>query len=42
MTGTELDPAIAATAVVEGIPLWTVELADFAIISDLVDARYPQ
>lgn len=36
-----LDLAIAATAQVEGVPLLTYNLADFAIISDLVDAHRP-
>ena len=33
--------AIAATAMVEGVPLLTTNLADFEIIEDLVDARHP-
>ena len=37
----QLDLAIAATAIVEGIPLLTLNLADFRIIHDLVDARVP-
>lgn len=37
----QIDLAIAATAVVEKVPLVTHDLADFAIISDLVDARRP-
>lgn len=35
----QLDLAIAATAQVEGVPLFTEDVADFRIISDLVDAR---
>ncbi len=37
----QLDLAIAATAVIEGVPLLTLNLADFRIIDDLVDARLP-
>ncbi len=37
----QLDLAIAATAVTEGVPLLTLNLADFRIIDDLVDARLP-
>lgn len=37
----QLDLAIAATAVVEQVPLLTFNLADFRIIDDLVDARLP-
>jgi predicted nucleic acid-binding protein len=37
----QLDLAIAATAVTEGVPLLTLNLADFHIIDDLVDARLP-
>ncbi len=37
----QLDLAIAATATVEQVPLLTVNLADFRIIDDLVDARLP-
>jgi len=37
----QLDLAIAATAVVEQVPLLTYDLADLAIIDDLVDARRP-
>ncbi len=37
----QLDLAIAATAVVEQVPLLTLNLADFRIINDLVDARLP-
>ena len=36
-----LDLAIAATAVVEHVPLLTYNLADFRIVDDLVDARRP-
>ena len=36
-----LDLAIAATAVTEGVPLLTLNLADFQIIADLVDAQLP-
>ncbi len=37
----QLDLAIAATAVTEGVPLLTLNLGDFRIIDDLVDARLP-
>lgn len=37
----QLDLAIAATAVVAQVPLLTLNLADFRIINDLVDARLP-
>ena len=37
----QLDLAIAATALVEGVPLLTENLADFRLISDLVDVRLP-
>ena len=37
----QLDLAIAATAVTEGVPLLTLNLGDFGIIADLVDARLP-
>lgn len=37
----QIDLAIAATAVVEGVPLLTHNLADFEIIKDLVDVRRP-
>lgn len=37
----QLDLAIAATAVVENVPLLTLNLADFLIIDDLVDVRLP-
>ena len=37
----QLDLAIAATAVTEGVPLLTLNLADFRIIADLVDAQLP-
>ena len=37
----QLDLAIAATAVTEGVPLLTLNLADFRMIDDLVDARLP-
>ena len=37
----QLDLAIAATATVEQVPLLTLNLADFRIINDLVDARLP-
>jgi predicted nucleic acid-binding protein len=37
----QLDLAIAATATVEQVPLLTLNLADFRIIDDLVDARLP-
>jgi toxin FitB len=37
----QLDLAIAATAVTEGVPLLTLNLGDFRILDDLVDARLP-
>ena len=37
----QLDLAIAGTATVEQVPLLTLNLADFRIINDLVDARLP-
>lgn len=37
----QIDLAIAATALVEGVPLLTHNLADFEIIEDLVDVRRP-
>ena len=37
----QLDLAIAATASVNQVPLFTLNLADFRIIDDLVDARQP-
>ncbi len=37
----QLDLAIAATAQVEGVAVLTHNLADFAIIEDLVDVRRP-
>lgn len=37
----QIDLAIAATAVVEGVPLLTHDMADLQIVSDLVDARSP-
>jgi predicted nucleic acid-binding protein len=37
----QLDLAIAATATVEQVPLLTLNLVDFRIIGDLVDARLP-
>lgn len=37
----QLDLAVAATAVVEGVPLLTCNAADLRIIEDLVDARRP-
>ena len=37
----QIDLAIAATAVVERVPLLTHNTADFEIISDLVDVRLP-
>jgi predicted nucleic acid-binding protein len=36
-----VDLAIAATANVHGVPLLTLNVADFRIISDLTDARHP-
>jgi predicted nucleic acid-binding protein len=37
----QLDLAIAATATIAKVPLLTLNLADFRIIDDLVDARLP-
>lgn len=37
----QIDLAIAATALAEGVPLLTHNLADFEIIKDLVDVRRP-
>lgn len=37
----QIDLAIAATAIVEKVPLLTYDIADFRIIDDLVDARRP-
>ena len=37
----QVDLAIAATALAEGVPLLTFDLADLTIIEDLVDARHP-
>ncbi|MDA8359329.1 MAG: PIN domain-containing protein [Actinomycetota bacterium] len=37
----QIDLAIAATAKVEGVPLFTENVGDFQIIEDLVDARRP-
>jgi predicted nucleic acid-binding protein len=37
----QIDLAIAATAVVEQVPLLTHDVADLSIISDLVEARRP-
>ena len=37
----QIDLAIAATAQVEGVPLFTEDIGDFQIIDDLVDARRP-
>lgn len=37
----QLDLAIAATAIVEQVPLLTLNVADFRIIDDLVDAQTP-
>lgn len=37
----QIDLAIAATASVEQVPLFTYNRADFEIIKDLVDARQP-
>jgi predicted nucleic acid-binding protein len=37
----QVDLAIAATSVVENVPLLTYDLADLQIIGDLVDARRP-
>jgi len=35
----QIDLVIAATAQVEGVPLFTENIGDFQIINDLVDAR---
>jgi len=37
----QIDLAIAATALVEGVPLLTHNLTDFEIIKDLVDVQRP-
>lgn len=37
----QVDLAIAATSVVEKVPLLTYDLADLEIVRDLVDARRP-
>lgn len=37
----QLDLAIAATALVEGVPLLTHNVADFRLIADLVEVRQP-
>lgn len=37
----QIDLAIAATATVEKVPLLTHNVADFKVIEDLVDARWP-
>lgn len=37
----QIDLAIAATALAEGVPMLTHNLADFEIIKDLVDVRRP-
>lgn len=37
----QIDLAIAATALVEGVPLLTHNVADFEIIKDMVDVRRP-
>lgn len=37
----QIDLAIAATATVEGVPLLTFNVADFQLLSDLVDVRLP-
>lgn len=37
----QIDLAIAATAIVEGVPLLTYDVADLRIVEDLVDARPP-
>ena len=37
----QVDLAIVATALAEGVPLLTHNLADFTIIEDLVDVRAP-
>lgn len=36
-----IDLAIGATAIVEGVPLLTYNVADFEIIGDLLEARQP-
>lgn len=38
----QVDLVIAATAVVEKVPLLTLDVADLRIIDDLVEARRPQ
>jgi toxin FitB len=37
----QIDLAIAATALAEGVPLLTYNVADFEIIKDLVDVQRP-
>lgn len=37
----QIDLAIAATALVEDVPLLTQDVADLRIVADLVDARLP-
>lgn len=37
----QIDLAIAATAVVEKVPLFTYDVADLRIVEDLIDARRP-
>ncbi|HET7328647.1 MAG TPA: PIN domain-containing protein [Nocardioidaceae bacterium] len=37
----QIDLAIAATAVVEQVPLLTYDIADLRIVEDLIDARRP-
>lgn len=37
----QIDLAIAATAIGEGVPLLTHNVADFRVIDDLVEARLP-
>ena len=37
----QIDLAIAATAVVEKVPLLTYDIADLRIIEDLIDVRLP-
>lgn len=37
----QLDLAIAATALVEDVPLLTHDVADFRLLTDLVDVRRP-
>ncbi|HEU0103692.1 MAG TPA: PIN domain-containing protein [Mycobacteriales bacterium] len=37
----QMDLAIAATAVTEGVPLLTYDVADLLLLADLVDAREP-